>query len=396
MRSRESKWTLPPQTIISGDPSNPPGAGMIEPVIEQGICHVLFAFDVGFAIDINEAERRVTETKQRESMRHRRRAPDYFAHATPPLRVTLTAPPVEVGSHQTEPGMDIVLYDFGAVSVTFRIVLSGPLSRLQGLAQTLYDHAPLRDAAFEAVTRLTQTLGTAVSKPRVSSRVEDYVVYQVSRLFPTTTPADLMAHCGTIIAQTMRAEAEALSDLETRDALSSWLQYGRDDLTLVDWNAALVMDKDADPILGVLEYANVEMLEMRELDDKLDESLGQSHDVFARRDWFGAASLRTRAAELRRVAELQLDGALLFEGVNNALKLLGDQYLARVYRLAARRLHLDEWDASILRKLNTLESLYQKLANEQSGRRMEVLEWIIIILIAVSIVLPFLPGGAAK
>jgi hypothetical protein len=292
--------------------------------------------------------------------------------------------------------MDIVLYDFGAVSVTFRITLSGGLSGLEELGQTLYDHAPLRIAAWEAVTRLTQTLGTAVTKPRVSSRVEDYVVYQVPRLSPVTSPADLLAKFGAIIAQTMRAETEPLSELETRDALSSWLQYGREDLTLIDWNAALVMDRDADPILAVLEYANVELLEMRELDDKLDESLGQSHDVFARRDWFGAASLRTRAAELRRVAELQLDGALLFEGVNNALKLLGDQYLARVYRLAARRLHLDEWDASILRKLNTLESLYQKLANEQSGRRMEVLEWIIIILIAVSIVLPFLPGGAAK
>ncbi len=36
--------------------------------------------------------------------------------------------------------------------------------------------------------------------------------------------------------------------------------------------------------------------------------------------------------------------------------------------------------------------LYQKLADEQASRRMEVLEWIVIILIAVSIVLPFLPG----
>jgi uncharacterized Rmd1/YagE family protein len=76
--------------------------------------------------------------------------------------------------------------------------------------------------------------------------------------------------------------------------------------------------------------------------------------------------------------------------VNNAIKMLGDQFLARVYRLAARRLHLDAWDASILRKLETLDSVYAKLSDEQNSRRMELLEWIIILLFLVSIALPML------
>ena len=90
---------------------------------------------------------------------------------------------------------------------------------------------------------------------------------------------------------------------------------------------------------------------------------------------------------------MQVDGALLFERVTNTLKLLGDQYLARVYRLAAQRFHLEAWDASILRKLETLESIYGKMSNRATTRRMEVLEWIIIVLIAVSIALSFFPMG---
>jgi uncharacterized Rmd1/YagE family protein len=90
------------------------------------------------------------------------------------------------------------------------------------------------------------------------------------------------------------------------------------------------------------------------------------------------------------VAELQADNALLFEGVNNALKLLGDQYLARVYRLAGRRFHLDDWDNVILRKLDTLKSIYQTLSDQAATRRMEVLEWIIIGLFVFSIVLELL------
>src|SRR5256884_9234577 len=86
--------------------------------------------------------------------------------------------------------------------------------------------------------------------------------------------------------------------------------------------------------------------------------------------------------ELRRPARLQLDGAILFEQVTNALKLVGDQYLARVYSLASRRFHLGEWDASITRKLQTIDSIYAKMADRTAGRRMEILEWILNVLIA--------------
>lgn len=87
-----------------------------------------------------------------------------------------------------------------------------------------------------------------------------------------------------------------------------------------------------------------------------------------------------------------MDSAILFERVTNTLKLLGDQYLARVYRLAAQRFHLQSWDTTILRKLDTLDNLYDKMAGQTGNRRMEILEWIIIILIAISILLPFIPG----
>ena len=67
-----------------------------------------------------------------------------------------------------------------------------------------------------------------------------------------------------------------------------------------------------------------------------------------------------------------------------------DQYLARVYRMVNRRFHLDEWDASILRKLQTLESIYEKISVQASNHRMEMLEWVIIFLIAFSIALEFI------
>jgi uncharacterized Rmd1/YagE family protein len=89
-----------------------------------------------------------------------------------------------------------------------------------------------------------------------------------------------------------------------------------------------------------------------------------------------------------------VDSAIFFERVNNTLKLIGDQYLARVYRLASRRFHFESWDAAILRKLQTLDSIYGKMSDQATARRMEALEWIIIVLIAISIVIPFLVGAS--
>jgi uncharacterized Rmd1/YagE family protein len=83
---------------------------------------------------------------------------------------------------------------------------------------------------------------------------------------------------------------------------------------------------------------------------------------------------------------------VLFERVTNALKLVGDQYLSRLYNLISGRLHLRDWDTSIVRKLQTIGGIYEKLADRATARRLEVLEWIVILLIALEILIPFLRG----
>ena len=56
----------------------------------------------------------------------------------------------------------------------------------------------------------------------------------------------------------------------------------------------------------------------------------------------------------------------------------------------SERFHLPQWDAAIERKLRVLDGIYEKLATRAASRRFEVLEVVIIVLIAVSTVLPFL------
>lgn len=55
--------------------------------------------------------------------------------------------------------------------------------------------------------------------------------------------------------------------------------------------------------------------------------------------------------------------------------------------LAAERFQLTDWDATILRKLETLEGIYVKFLDLAANRRMKGLERIVIIPIAFEIVL---------
>lgn len=393
--SRQADPTAETRAQDPGAAPNPAAAVSVEAMrVEKGTCYAMFAYDVGLSINLDEAERRIQVAKQRETLRHKRRAPRHFEYRPAPLRVTMSAESISVGETATEPNVDFVVYDFGAVSVTYRIPIQGPFGGLFRLSNELYDNPRLLTDSRRGVERLLEMIAPAVNRPQVADWVEDYLIFQVGSLTPPQAPHRLVADHALVLAQMLRAESEPLSPEVVADAIACRISFAASDVTVIDWNAAFLLDTDPEDVLAILEYANVELLEMRYLDDQLDGALERSYEAFSRQAWGRTFPLRSRAADLRRVAELQLDSAVLFEGVNNAVKLLGDQYLARVYRLAVQRLHLEEWDANIIRKLNTLESIYKKISDQQNTRRLEALEWIIIILIAVSIVISLLPGGS--
>lgn len=363
----------------------------IEPNIARGTCVALFAHDIGSAIDLDAAERLVTDAKQRERIRHKGRAPGYFQYSPAPLRISQSVEPISVGGVATTGAVDAVLYDFGAVSITYTLPLAGPWSGVLDLAVAFQETDALARDAVRRVASIQSVISDAIAKPGHSDFIEDYFIFEIAEFAEGANPETFIALHSARIAQLLRAERRTLSADEIRDALACRISYGADDAAVIDWNAALLLDREPDDVRSVLEFVNVELLEMRFLDLQLDRALDDAYSVLLRAP---RVALSTYRADLHRIARLQADGTALFEGVNNALKLLGDQYLARLYRLASQRFHLGEWDAAILRKLQTLESIYDKLSDQAATRRMEALEWIIIVLIAVSIALPLFLGLA--
>ncbi|MBP7829121.1 MAG: hypothetical protein KA248_04310 [Kiritimatiellae bacterium] len=358
-------------------------------IVKEGLCHALYVFDIGLSIDLERVRRLLARSDVKTEVTTSRRAPKYYGGYQPaPLHVGQQAEGLTVAGRALSPAVDMVLYDFGAVTVAYAIPFEGPLAEAGRLSCELNAGAALERDARRRVEDLLLRIRGAVSRPRPPDPVEDYLMFEV-RDAERPGPLDqLPAQHGEEIARILRAETGPLSAQEVADAVSVQLSYGPDDLTLIDWNAALIFDRDAGDVLDVLEFANIELLELRVLDAQLDDSLDRSYELLSRFTWQRLLGL-SRMSSLRRVGQMQVDGAILFERVSNALKLLGDQYLARVYRLASQRFHLAEWNTGNLRKLDTIESLYEKLSDRNANRRLEILEWIIILLIAFEIVWPF-------
>ncbi|MCC6677217.1 MAG: hypothetical protein IT436_08735 [Phycisphaerales bacterium] len=383
---------IPPQPPSAPQVPHPSAAPISPagPAVRRGVCHVLFAYDIGFSIDLERAQRLIAEGASREVLGRKRHAPAYFTFDPPPVRVSEPGPAVKIGGYETEPGVEFLLFDFGAVSVGYRIPVSGLLPGLLDLSLTLNEHHELLLDSRRRVDAMLEMVREAVARPGVTDFVEDYLVFELHDV-EGDGAALVEGHRG-LLAKILRGERREQSAQEVEDALACRVSYGADDLALVDWNAALVVDRDPEDVRTVLEFANVELLEMRHLDDRLDHAMDEAYEGLSRQSRWQMIFPGGGGGSLRRIAELQADGAQLFESVNNALKLIGDQYLARVYRVAAQRLHLPEWDASILRKIGILDSLYGKLADRRTNRRMETLEWIIIALIAFEIVLSLWRG----
>ena len=184
---------------------------MAPPIIAEGTCYVLFAYDVAHAFDLAAAERRLASATQRQTVKQKRRAPAFFEYDPAPLRVTEPAEALAIGEHITAPSVEFVLYDFGAVSVSYAIPLQGPLTGLPALSTVLYGNEQLQADSRRRVQQLVEALGEAAIRSRVADFVEDYVVFQIEAFSEPLEASMLWTEHAQTVAQVLRAESRPLS-----------------------------------------------------------------------------------------------------------------------------------------------------------------------------------------
>ncbi len=347
--------------------------------------HLAFAFDVGYEIDLEKA--RALLPGESGPLARRRRTPESIRYRPAPLRAVIDASGIALpGSVSTSqpPRAELSIFDFAALSLTVRFPVRLSPEGLLALAGDLAEPAPLTATARRSVAPWIERIRPAISGFEVSDISEEYFIFQLGDTHP-----DWLESRADWIAGLVRLESGPLSRHEVLEANRLSLSYTPNDLVTLDWAAAFIADRDCAETLQVIEFANVQLLEFRHIDDRLDDRLEAAYRLIRppRRPRGPMTLGRSHGDALRSVRELEIEATSLFERADNALKLIGDQYLSRVFDLASSRFHLREWQQSIRRKLDTVGDVYDLLVQQAGGYRMEVLEIVVVVLIALEIVL---------
>jgi hypothetical protein len=367
---------------------SPAGPGPQALGLCQGILHVYVAFDWGDEVRLAEANRLIPAEKQ--ALARRRRTPPSFEYRPLPLRLNFNPVPLELPElGQISPVGEATIFDFGAVSVSLDIPFQLPASSLSKLTSYLATPESLVKAIRHSVEPLYHRLLPAIDDPFWSEMTEEYFVIEM-RPGGALPALDLLfkSHAAWL-ASLVRLDADALSPEEVAEAIRLRIGYTADDLFVADWPAAVLIDRDCEETLQVVEFANVQLLEYRHIDTRLDNSLSTAYRLIHGLSRSRMPFWRTHARSLRVLGDLKLEATDLFERTGNVLKLVGDQYLARVYRVLAGRFHIEEWEKGIRRKLEVLEGIYQTLSDQAATFRAELLEGMILLLIIMELVLAF-------
>jgi hypothetical protein len=207
---------------------------------------------------------------------------------------------------------------------------------------------------------------------------EEYSVYCISGY--SGDPEVYLSLYGDKIAAFLKNERISLDEEEVKSTLSSYLKYGKDDITIVDWDGAFIFDSagDFESNIELFEIANLQLLKSRILDYDLDERLEKTLRLMG----VPKRLPIIRSGEVRKVVkeiiEIRTQSILESEAVERNITLIGDRYSAKLYSLISKKFHLDSWKSEIKAKLDTLEDVYTMATENFSVSYRATLEFIIL------------------
>ncbi len=352
--------------------------------IRDGRALGFFAFDTADSIELGAIPGVLRP--ERERFVSRRPAPGYLGWSVPPVALALGERELPLRGGTARASVSARLFDFGAISLTLALPLPDELDALPALAESLAQ-SEVAGFARSVLQELVSEIQPALSGPGESALVEDYWVFWLAALDPPQSAEALLADQRAALAGALALDAGPLSRQQLDEALRDPLSWSPSDLVLADWAAALVCDTDCADTLAVMEFVNVQLLELRALDARLDRALARfSGEVHRVESLFGAFRNPHRRT-IHALSELTVEALALAERVENALKLVPDVYLARVHRRCAARLGLAAWDHGVESKLAAVRHLSGVLTERSAARRAEALEAAIVALIVLELAL---------
>jgi hypothetical protein len=333
-------------------------------------------YDIGREIDLDILERDLAITHPTARTRFLRVKPKSIMIEDPPLILKMDALRVEKDGEIIEFTAIARVYVIGAISLCFVFEEpDGPPERLLQKAFRFAELEGLSDAFDTYIPKLEEILAPHIRIQHIDRDFfEDYTVYVTDTLSDSVDPAVLLSGEQTEISTQMREEI-------TRNTLS----YTPHDLAILSWDSAFLCNPDYPlDLIDLIEFANVQVLELRYYDREMTRQMENMYDDIEQADrLWRFEKMRQYHEIMAKQMEIYAEISEITERVNNLIKVTEDIYYARVYATALKVLRSNLWSESVNRKIEVVQDNYSMLSDEVRIQHSYFLEWIIIILIAL-------------
>jgi len=344
--------------------------------IFTGNIFIFHAFDVGEEINL-EHIKHLQSTKTQPLSK-------YFKNYHLPLPIDL---PDEYQSPQCS---SIKVHGFGVITLRYQIPYHDTLEELRTKINGIEDF--YEDQSVKDAHVLFNLIKEEIKQPRFFHLRTSYVIIQAT----PTHEIDILSlkkESGSTIASLLRFETEVLSEYQKDEILATSIGYYRNDLIIIDTDAAFLYDDEYEELLDLFEFANLQQLELQYFDRVLDKKLSIAYEQKVQKPPFKAylpfigAVISDPVGEL---GQLRVDISVITERLENSIKLAGEAYYSELYALLKEKLDLNNWKDSISRKLSIILSISNVYQHQMEAIRENIISFSIIVLIFMELLLGIL------
>lgn len=336
-------------------------------------------YDIGREIDLDWLEKALAQNYFTARSSFVRVKPKSIMLEDPPLMIQMNPIRVERDGRSFDFSVQARIFDIGVISFCF--IHEDTDAHLADLEEIAFLFAG-QEGLSEFYEQYLKTLGEII-RPHIrnfsidTDFYEDYSVYISDRRDDSIDPVPLLLGERVKISPQMREEI-----------IKNSLSYTTDDLAILSWDSALLCNPDSPAdLIDLIEFANVQVLELRYYDRELAREMEKMYDQIEDADR-SSSFRRSRQyhAIMAKLMESSAEISEVIEKVDNLIKVTEDVYYARVYATALKVLRSQQWSESVSRKITVIQENYSMLSDEVRIQHSNSLEWIIIILIAMEFV----------
>lgn len=374
-------------------------------VIKKGRILIYRVFDIAHEVSLQKAEALLSQNWSTKGKRIKlsRDPHNTIIMKEPPLCIEIGDETIKTKTEEFKASVSTKIWNYGALSVCISIQIPENTlwKKLVAWGSYLDDSEEILQVAMNAKEFIVQKIEGSLTRPTNQKVIEDYATYLIESLEEsvedkeknTTSmvefkdPLDVVKKVA--IPELLIGEDEmTLAETTRKNILKDSFQYSKQDLAIVDWNSALILDFTKKDIyqdyIDILEFSLTHLLELRLYDNLLDEKLFALYDAIENKK---APLLSNWYSQLSEEAnQIYLEFSEFFEHINNSIKTVGNSPLSLFFRETAREFRFADWQSSIKDKMSSLAQVTQLLQAEVNSRKSHLLELVIILLIMVEVV----------